>query len=395
MGSYDGAEICELVGLFLLHELNTLMTDKAGSIGLYRDDGLAAVYNLSGPAIDRLKKDITKIFQTHGLSIITETNLIQTDFLDVTFNLETEKFWPYRKPGNQPLYINIRSNHPPNIKKQLPKMVESRLSRNSCDEDAFKNAAPSYEKALKDSGYSSTKLQFVRDKLPAKKKNRKRKILWLNPPFNSAVTTNIGKEFFRLLQKHFPSHHRLHKICNKNNVKLSYCCMPNIKSIITGHNNKLLHTAKNPNRAAVERCNCRSPDNCPLDGNCCVSSVVYKATLTSNNPPKKYYGCCSTSFKIRYGNHKQSFLHPQKKNATELSKAYWELKEEENGRPPDISWSIVRHARPYNGGTRRCNLCLEEKLTILQADPTTTLNKRSELVAKCRHGNKFKLRNVK
>ena len=118
--------------------------------------------------------------------------------------------------------------------------------------------------------------------------------------------------------------------------------MPNIKSIITGHNNKLLHTAKNPNRAAVERCNCRSPDNCPLDGNCCVSSVVYKATLTSNNPPKKYYGCCSTSFKIRYGNHKQSFLHPQKKNATELSKAYWELKEEENGRPPDISWSIVR-----------------------------------------------------
>ena len=52
MGSYDGAEICELVGLFLLHELNTLMTDKAGSIGLYRDDGLAAVYNLSGPAIE-------------------------------------------------------------------------------------------------------------------------------------------------------------------------------------------------------------------------------------------------------------------------------------------------------------------------------------------------------
>ena len=179
-----------------MHELNTLMTDRAGSIGLYGDDGLAAVYNLSGPAIDRLKKDITKIFQTHGLSIITETNLIQTDFLDVTFNLETEKFWPYRKPGDQPLYTNIRSNHFPNIKKQLLKMVESRLSRNSCDEDAFKNAAPSYEKALKDSGYSSTKQQFVLDKLPAKKKNRKRKILWFNPPFNSAVITNIGKEFF-------------------------------------------------------------------------------------------------------------------------------------------------------------------------------------------------------
>ena len=394
MGSYDGAQVCELVGLFLLHELNTLMTDTAGSLGLYRDDGLAAVYNLSGSAIDRLKKDITKIFQTHGLSLTTETNLIQTDFLDVTFNLETEKFWSYRKPGDQPLYINMRSNHPPNIKKQLPKMVESRLSMNSCDEDAFKNAAPNYEKAWKDSGYSSTKLQFVRDKLPAKK-NRKRKILWFNPPFNSAVITNIDKEFFRLLQKHFPSHHQLHKICNKNSVKLNYCCTPNIKSIITGHYNKLLHTSDNPKRAAVERCKCRSPYNCPLDDNCCVSSVVYKATLTSSNPPKKYYGCCSTSFKTRYSNHKQSFLHQQKKSTTELSKAYWELKEEENGRPLDISWSIVRHARPYNCGTRRCNLCLEEKLTILLADPTTTLNKRSELVAKCRHSNKFKLRNVK
>ena len=41
----------------------------------------------------------------------------------------------------------------------------------------------------------------------------------------------------------------------------------------------------------------------------------------------------------------QSLLHPQKKSPTELSKAYWELKEEEDGRPPDISWSIVRHAR--------------------------------------------------
>ena len=203
-------------------------------------------------------------------------------------------------------------------------MVESRLLRNSWDENAFKNAAPSYQKALKDSGYSSTTLQFVRDELPAKRKNRKRKILWFNPPFNSAVIMNTGKEFFRLLQKHFPSHHRLLKICNKNNVKLSYCCMPNIKSILSSHNNKPLHTADNPNRATVERCNCRSPNNCPLDGNCCVSYAVYKATLTSSDLPKSYYGGCSTSFKTRYGNHKQSFLHRQKKSATESSKAYWE-----------------------------------------------------------------------
>ena len=37
------------------------------------------------------------------------------------------------------------------------------------------------------------------------------------------------------------------------------------------------------------------------------------------------------------------------------------------------------------------NLCLAEKLFILRADPTTTLNKRSELNGKCRHENKFKV----
>ena len=131
--------------------------------------------------------------------------------------------------------------------------------------------------------------------------------------------------------------------------------MPSMKSIITGLNNKIPHPTDNRHRAAVIRCNCRSPDNCPLNGNCCGSSVVYKAALISSDPPKNYNGCCSTSFTTRYGNHKQSFLHPQKKSATELSKAYWELKKEEDEerkrRPPDISWSIVRHAKPYNCGS--------------------------------------------
>ena len=177
-------------------------------------------------------------------------------------------------------------------------------------------------------------------------------------------SSRILAEFFLHLQKHFPSHQQLHKICNKN-ITLSYCCILHIKLIITGLSNKLLHEAHNPNRAAVERRICRSPDTCPLDGNCCVSSLVYKATLTSSDPLKNYYVCSSTSFKTRFGNRKQSFLHPQKKSATELSKAYWKLKEEEDDRPPDISWSIVLHTRPSNCGSRGCNFCLEEKLISL------------------------------
>ena len=63
MGSKDGAEICELVVFFVLHQLNMLKTGKEGSIGLYQNDGLAAVYNLSGLAINRLKKESPRFFK--------------------------------------------------------------------------------------------------------------------------------------------------------------------------------------------------------------------------------------------------------------------------------------------------------------------------------------------
>ena len=40
-------------------------------------------------------------------------NLIETNFLDVMFNLVTEKYFLYRKPNNDSLYINAKSNYPP------------------------------------------------------------------------------------------------------------------------------------------------------------------------------------------------------------------------------------------------------------------------------------------
>ena len=48
-------------------------------------------------------------------------NLKTVDFLDVRFDLVNNTYQPYRKPNNEPIYINKRSNHPPNILKELPK----------------------------------------------------------------------------------------------------------------------------------------------------------------------------------------------------------------------------------------------------------------------------------
>ena len=66
MGSYDGAEVCELVGIYILPTLNEKYSGH--QIGLYRDDGIGAFHNLNGQAADRIRKDIIKIFDSLGLN---------------------------------------------------------------------------------------------------------------------------------------------------------------------------------------------------------------------------------------------------------------------------------------------------------------------------------------
>ena len=64
-----------------------------------------------------------------------------------------------------------------------------------------------------------------------------------NPPFSIALSTNVGKSFLQLLRHHFPPSNKLHKIFNKNTVKVSYCCTQNVASIIKSHNKKLINTS--------------------------------------------------------------------------------------------------------------------------------------------------------
>ena len=54
MASYDGAEVCELVGAFLLNNLSHII-DKS-NVGLYRDDGLGVFKSHSGPETERKRK---------------------------------------------------------------------------------------------------------------------------------------------------------------------------------------------------------------------------------------------------------------------------------------------------------------------------------------------------
>ena len=151
MGSFDGAEICELVGLLVLSKLGS--SYNSNDIGLYRDDGLSVFKNNSGPQAEKIKKDITKIFKELGLNITIKCNLKIVNFLDVTFDLNTGKYYPYKKPNDELTYINKHSNHPPNIVKHLPETISRRLSTLSYDEQIFNKAKVPYEQALTSCGY--------------------------------------------------------------------------------------------------------------------------------------------------------------------------------------------------------------------------------------------------
>ena len=196
---FDGAEICELVGLHLLYQLRAKF--PAFNIGLYRDDGLGYSMDMPGPARERARKDIIQLFKNNGLDITITMNHKRVDFLDVTFDLNKSTFQPFKKPNNELQYISRHSNHPPNIIKQLPIMIEKRLSDLSTSASEFENAKGDYERALKNSGFN-VKLEYHKSQPP--KRSRTRSVIWFNPPFNAAVKTDVGKRFLALVDKHFP-----------------------------------------------------------------------------------------------------------------------------------------------------------------------------------------------
>ena len=169
MGSFDGSETAEIVGLFILNKLSLKFGIEC--VGLYRDDGLALMKNVTGPRAERMKKDLIKIFKTFNLKITAETNLKGTDFLDVYFNLQNGKYKPYHKPNDVPRYVHAKSNHPPVILKRIPEMIEKRVSNLSYDEDEFNKSKRFYENALKKSGYN-VKLKY--NSTPSSKQQKRK-----------------------------------------------------------------------------------------------------------------------------------------------------------------------------------------------------------------------------
>ena len=162
-----------------------------------------------------------------------------------------------------------------------------------------------------------------------------------------------------------------------------------MKSIINAHNRKVLSDKNETNRRT---CNCHNQDTCPLNGYCLAKESLYEATIKSDLPnykEKLYKGISEPPFKKRFKNHEKSFNHKEYMNDSALSQEVWKIKEK--GGSYQITWNIVRKCPGYNPETKRCILCLSEKLDIAQHEGSDLLNKRSEIISKCRHQNKYAL----
>ena len=89
MSAYDDAEVCELVGIYLLSVPSNKSHKECK--GLYRDDGLAVFKSVSGPQSEKIKKDFH--FKSF-LKLEIMCNLSVVGYLDVTFNLKDGSYKP-------------------------------------------------------------------------------------------------------------------------------------------------------------------------------------------------------------------------------------------------------------------------------------------------------------
>ena len=446
MGSFDSAEVTDLVGLYLLSKLQRLGV----IVGLYRDDGLA-LSPLNPSDTDDVKKKICEIFGDHGLSVTIKANLKVVDYLDVTLDLMTGLHRPYIKPNTKPLYVHSKSNHPQSILKNIPASINKRLSILSSNEDVFKNSTKQHQEALAAAGYDY-KLKFEKQDLNAlnkkKKKRRGRRIHWFNPPWDMNVSTKIGKKFFEVLDESFPLGHPLHKTFNRHTVKLSYSTMPNMLKKISGHNSRVTasaltemkdvtlaaddagniqqHQRGEPDTTALpcneceddcggylvepvpapvpvpvqnpeqvqesEDCNCNGRMGpCPLDGDCMrEKSCIYscKVTRLDTGESETYTGLAGGTFKSRFYGHNSDFNN-KSNTGTKLSQHIWDLKD--NNVPYETKWSILAKAKTFNPVTKRCRLCLKEVFFILFKPETASLNARSEVFGWCKHRKQWTL----
>ena len=122
-------------------------------------------------------------------------------------------------------------------------------------------------------------------------------------------------------------------------------------------------------------CKCRVKSECPLNIQCEITDIIYKCNVLSpDKPSKAYLRTAEDDFKKRFYNHRNSFNNEGGANNTTLLKYISELKETLNS-IPTLVLSISRKASTYSNISKKCLLCLDEKLEIIILDQRNYLTK--------------------
>ena len=121
--------------------------------------------------MNKKRKTIIKIFKSIGFSIDIQTSLKEIDFLDVTLNLQNRTYRSYKKPNDKLLYVNLSSNHPPQIIKQLSNSISESLSKIFSNQEIFNTIKVEYKDALKKLGYNID-LKHINNKLETNKNGK-------------------------------------------------------------------------------------------------------------------------------------------------------------------------------------------------------------------------------
>ena len=152
MGPYEDAEICELVGIFMLSLLIKMFSSS--NMGLHRDNALSVFRNISERQAEKHKKTIQKIVKDKGLPMIIKCNPKIVDYLEVTLNLNDGTYRPFDKLNEETTYIHVEYDHPPQIIKKIPRYIEKILTRLSSTKEIFENSKDYYDQRLRQYGYN-------------------------------------------------------------------------------------------------------------------------------------------------------------------------------------------------------------------------------------------------
>ena len=144
--------------------------------------------------------------------------------------------------------------------------------------------------------------------------------------------------FLNLIDKHVPQDHKFHKIFYKNNMKVSYSCMPNTKSTINSHNRKIIYLTNKLEHVTI------SKTDCPLQAKYLIENTYAKEILVQKTVNRKFIAVF-TKFEARYANHKKYFNYEKHKSDTQLS-------------------NELGQYQACHVNAKRSLLCLNEKLQI-------------------------------